>query len=104
MRLDSQIAQALNIVENCGSSSCCLARIWHRGEIASSRRRIQKANVCQYKKQQAIRKLADSLPDSDSLRDHLWHLMGMNAPAVIDGAVQVTALPGAFNVSLVDAA
>jgi hypothetical protein len=43
----------------------------------------RKANVFQYKKQQAIRKLADSLPDSDPLRDHLRYSMEMNTPAVI---------------------
>jgi hypothetical protein len=64
----------------------------------------RRANICQYKKQQAVRKLADSLPDADSLRDHLWHFIGMNAPAAIDGAVPAMQLPAAFNVSLVDAA
>lgn len=101
---DSQIAQALNIVEN-AEVPLAAWRVYGTAEkLHHIRGNTRRANICQYKKQQAVRKLADSLPDADSLRDHLWHFIGMNAPAVIDGAVPAMQLPAAFNVSLVDAA
>jgi tetratricopeptide (TPR) repeat protein len=101
---DLQITNALNIVEN---SEVPLAA-WRAYGVAEKLHYMQgntrSANVCQYKKQHAIRKLADSLPDSDPLRERLWSLIGINVPVEIDAAVQPTLGQADFNTGFVDAA
>ncbi|SEK61131.1 AAA family ATPase [Nitrosovibrio tenuis] len=98
------VTNALNIVE---SSEVPLAawRVYGAAEKLDHRLgNIGTAHVCQYKKQQAIKKLLGSLQDSDPLREHLWSSTGTNVPVVIDGSVQITPRQAGLNVNLVDAA
>ncbi len=102
---NSHIAKALNIVESADVFVPLAA--WRAYGAAEKLHRLRndtrRAKLCQYKKHQAIRRLLDSLHDSDPLREHLWKLMGINVPVKLNGAVEVP-LKTDISVSLADAA
>jgi len=100
----SKIIQALDIVEN-SEAPLAAWRVYGTAEkLHHLQGDIKMSSVFQYKKQEAIGKLIDSLPDSDPLRQHLLSLIEMNVPAMIDGAVQISPLQADFNGGFVDAA
>ncbi|HET7062553.1 MAG TPA: transcriptional regulator, partial [Nitrosospira sp.] len=99
-----EIANALAITEN---SEVPLAawRVYSTAEqLHNLEGETTKAGAFLNKRQEAIRKLRDSLPESDSLQECLHHRMGFEVPTVIDGGADATADQVSFNVRLVDAA
>jgi DNA-binding winged helix-turn-helix (wHTH) protein/tetratricopeptide (TPR) repeat protein len=99
-----QIASALTITEN---SEVPLAA-WRVYSTAEQLHHLEgetiKAGAFLNKRQEAIRKLRDSLPESDSLQECLHSPMGFGVPTVIDGGADATADQLSFNMRLFDAA
>jgi DNA-binding winged helix-turn-helix (wHTH) protein/tetratricopeptide (TPR) repeat protein len=100
------ITKALNVVEN---AEVPLAA-WRTYDTAEQLSHLQgeasHANAYRAKKQNAIKKLLNSLQDGDPLRERLGSLTEINTlPVTIDSAIQINLLaPTDFNVSFGDAA
>ncbi len=102
---DSQITKALNIVENPDIPVPIAA--WRSYGAAENLHHLlgdtKRAGIFQYKKQQAIRKLLESLQNSDPLREHLSALTGMSVSDVIDEVTPMNPLHSGSSIDLVNA-